>query len=642
MLYNRFLLYVCTMCMAVCFIFLNGCFEVVNTPTALPPMVLAPYSHAETVQSTLPSIVFADSADEFAHVTENVSGEAHTYQLNVDSGTDDIWRLYFVLSNTSGNAISMPKVTLLDAPTGSLTGAAIQATRNSASASRRHIAGSGVHVPQTTHAYFPDLPALSDIRSTASSDAGVVHKKVRSASARGTEVVGDVENFFLGIEKTTIEATARYIADVDGQRVVFWAPNSVYTGCVGSSCLPTLIEASDIKRLADAFIQEGDNNDLYDRMKDLFGSHWGAYNSANNGVLIPGTVRQIDVLLHNIENRGYDGGVVGYYWRINNLLKTAATGTSNSNERLILHIHAPWLRVDERFLRELNSDIMTPSHVEAVRDGYYYSVVATLVHEYQHMINFYERDVVRGAEDSAWINEQFSVIAEDLFGQIVSGGDRNAADARGLSSLDSGEYGIIAGRIPAYACNSALGVSVWNDSLANYGANYSFGSYLLRNYGATTYLRTAYDSRQTDSAAVSAGLASRGITMGDAIGRWGIALMLSDNENAPENYRINFGDTGTNLASSYPLGSINYYNYSADCSNTASREASTSGALRIFNSTKTAYDLFRNIQDGHSNIIFAAVENLSGSSSFKVTLQPEQQLSVVAKRVPTQNNPIFY
>ena len=383
----------------------------------------------------------------------------------------------------------------------------------------------------------------------------------------------------------------------------------------------------------------GENNDLYDHMSNLFGSHWGAH--GDDDMLIPGTVTQIDILLYNIENRGYDGGVVGYYWSANNWLEASAP---NSNERLLLHVHAPWLRVDSDFLRALNPGITTMAQIDQVRDRYYYLVVSTLVHEYQHMINFYERGVVRRTAnstlitDSTWLNEQFSVIAEDLLSQIAFEGSENAVDARGLSTLDSGEYGIIDGRVPAYACNSALGVSVWDDSLANYGVNFSFGSYLLRNYGAETYLMNAYRSRRTDSAAVSAGLASHGITMGEAIGRWGIALMLSDNDNVPENYRVNFGDDGTNRASPYPLGSINYYNYDADCDNNESE----GGALRIFNSTKTAYDLFRNTQDGHSNIIFAAIERLSGSSSFKITLQHEQQLSVIAKRVPTQNNPIFY
>ena len=90
------------------------------------------------------------------HVTENVSGEEHTYQLNVDSGTDDIWRLYFVLSNTSDAAIPVPKVTVLDAPSGSLTGSAIQTTRNSVNASLQDALRITVYICRKLHTHtFP-------------------------------------------------------------------------------------------------------------------------------------------------------------------------------------------------------------------------------------------------------------------------------------------------------------------------------------------------------------------------------------------------------------------------------------------------------------------------------------------------------
>ena len=50
-------------------------------------------------------------------------------------------------------------------------------------------------------------------------------------------------------------------------------------------------------------------------------------------------------------------------------------------------------------------------------------IIGTLAHEFQHMIHFYQKPVVRDADSESWLNEMASEVAEDLIADkmMVSG-----------------------------------------------------------------------------------------------------------------------------------------------------------------------------------------------------------------------------
>lgn len=627
---------------------MSGCGE--GAPSNEPELI---YRHDELTQQSLRPTVFSGPGDEDRKLAINNSNAPVTYRLAVDSGDNPMWRLYFLVTNTGASRQATPKISLLSAPPGAISGQKID-SRLSPLDADRFVGTGGIAddefdeygLPAIEHAYFDAPVDMHPDEGGAGGASGVCGTRAPNNSA------GDTVTFYLprikNDARTELHATARVVRTVGEQRVVFWAPDAVYHGCEGAECLPSdgLLTDSDVEDVADTFLKDGTDNDIYDWMGAVFGASWGPHDYCGDNFFISADHRkQVDILLYNIGDRTgnqiYNGGVLGYYASANNYSRSAF---SRSNERLLLAVHAPWVKVSNRYLvsRGLSSAARARE-----KQRYRYFTISVLVHEYQHLINFYQRFVLDGADprkdrDSTWLNEQFSLMAEDLLYQHFASGISSARDYRGLHSLNPGRYGICSGRIPSYLLRyGARGVSQWEGKLWNYAINFSFGAYLLRNYNAAQFISDAYHTQRKSEAAISYALDAHtsGLNMGEAIRRWGVAVLLSDRTNAPSTYKVNNGRGGfasVHNGTTYKLGSINYYNYRDTCSSVAR------GAFRIFNTAQSALDTLRGVQDGHANIIVAATENLRGSAEFKVTLSPGQALTAVSKRVITRNNPIFY
>jgi len=620
-----------------------------------------PSDPADGEDPSKPLVMFAGSGDEAKHITTNNSGEPQQYTITVEHGQTDIWRLYFVLSNVSKEANEVPDLEIIELPSGARSGNNIRASalpESRIDASRAHaLPHQHLDLPTGEHRHFHDIPPLQ--RITPRGQPSIAHPYNRilrndDGAAEGDKE-GDTNSFYLPVEaedfpdeeeKHYVDATARLVTTVGAQKVAFWTPDDVYTGC-SSDCLATLLTENDLSKLMNIFIKDGDNNDVYDRMQSLLGDHWGTHRYGN---LIASTTQQLDILLYNINDSNYGGGTVGYFWGGNNFQKSSSM--LESNERLVLYLHAPWLNIGNAF------GATTSQGIQRLKDIYFYTIASTLVHEYQHMIHFYQRFVLQeGMADEIWFNEQLSLAFEDLMSQHIFGSNTNAEDDRGLNGLGSGSYPLCGGRIRDYIfSNSALGLSRWDGTSSDYAVNFSFGAYLLRNYNGVEYLRNVYQSSQKNDRAISDALNKHtpGLSMGDAIIRWGISTLLSDSSSAPNGMKVNNGSSGFFFtdrvsSSSYRLGSINYYNYAIGC--IAGRN-NTLGALQIFTTTESAArqlsslsknsDKGKLIFDGHANIIVAAVENIDGASKFTLTLHNGQAVSVVAKRARTTHNPSFY
>ncbi|MCG8478243.1 MAG: hypothetical protein MI724_04035, partial [Spirochaetales bacterium] len=202
------------------------------------------------------------------------------------------------------------------------------------------------------------------------------------------------------------------------------------------------------------------------------------------------------------------------------------------------------------------------------------SIVSTLAHEFQHMIQFYQREVVAGlgAEYSVWLNELSSEVTEDLVSRRLG-----TSGPRGVDSSDgtAGSARNTSGRMPIYnEYGVATSLVIWNSSLADYSASYAFGAFLLRTFGAELF-----HILLTDTPAGSGGVAAytvssltraasqmagQTMSMEELLRRWGVAVAVSDDTVVPAGYRLNrngfFTTTGGGAA--YDVGSIDAYRYS--------------------------------------------------------------------------------
>ena len=641
MLYRDFLCRIAVVvALPLAALFLFNCTEAVN--------VLQPYYHDEVSDRDLPQVSFTSNDDEYAHVVTNNSSSPVTYTVPIDTSTSPAWRLYFVLSNGRSIITKVPKVSAISLPPNSQSGENINVSilerDRYALSARGH---SDQLPPVDEHSLIEHFDSekyeLSELPPLYSAPSGPSGAQEAPAPDPLLSIrAGDRRRLFSLQENRYYNATARLVRDVtvdigSQKRLIIWTADNVYSGCT-ENCLRALLDQSDLTAMADIFLQEGNDNDIYDWTTELAGPEWGPHDKDN---LITANSATINIFFLDIrEDRRYNGGILGYYARGNNFKSSGQLSIPWSNEMLLFYIDAPHAKY-------LSSNT---EQTDMLRPRWRHIVYSVLAHEFQHMINYYQRAVLLNTRgDPAWLNEMLSMMAEDIISQRLLnayGYDEAIAaglrDNRGLATKGSGSYPTCGGRLVRYAETSYWGISRWDSDLLNYATNFAFGSYLLRNYPVSgsndAFFKQVYQSSYQDMQSLleTAQQSDNTLTEDELIARWGVAVLLSDSSTASQYYRYNFGNSGL-VNRDITLGSINLYNY-ARCQRDGAMPAP---ALHVFRNTRDIYYRRRGEQFGHSFFILAAAQNVQGRATFKVTLPPSGSLTAVAKRQIT-TGPSFF
>ena len=147
-------------------------------------------------------------------------------------------------------------------------------------------------------------------------------------------------------------------------------------------------------------------------------------------------------------------------------------------------------------------------------------MIGTLAHEFQHMIHFYQKPVLRGAGSEAWLNEMSSEVAEDLIADKMEGDGPRSVD---YDDPTAGEPGNFRGRLPGFNLYNDIQVTRWDGLLANYDINYALGAYLARNYGGAALFSAIVQNEHSGTAAIEAALEALGheISFGQALQKLG-------------------------------------------------------------------------------------------------------------------------
>ena len=307
-----------------------------------------------------------------------------------------------------------------------------------------------------------------------------------------------------------------------------------------------------VAALADKFLETGSFNDIYDWTTALIGSEWGAHPYPT--LLIPPN-DEITILLCDIEGDNQpDGGVVGYFWAKDNFVRVLGDPILEySQGRIMFYI-----------------DAVMYAHPDGTWDASDYwpeEVYSTLAHEFQHMINFYQKQIVFDAQagTEVWINEMCSQIVEDLLAAKLQ-----VIGPRGVEGTDgtAGAAGNEQGRLPWFNYYDYVSLTDWGGSgpLPSYSSTYAFGAYLARNYGGAALLRDIVRCPEFDSASVVNAVSAftgRQESLQKLLERWSAAIVLSDLTGAPTGYRFNIGFFFASSigGADYDLGSIDFFNY---------------------------------------------------------------------------------
>ncbi|CAA6802276.1 MAG: Unknown protein [uncultured Campylobacterales bacterium] len=336
------------------------------------------------------------------------------------------------------------------------------------------------------------------------------------------------------------------LVDNNQFKLNIWVDENAYGAeCNDGKCITEEI----IEFFSNVFLKDGNNNDIYDYVTNIYGEEWGTHSYID---LIEDT-NTIDILLFDIDNDGtpsQTGGVLGYYFSKDNFTRDAVSG---SNEKIMFYI-------DSYLLANSSNSDGVDDGVWEESDFFPQVMVSTLAHEFQHMIHFYQKNVARGitTRTDTWINEMMSEMTEDLVAfNINNPGPRNI-----LGDGSAGNSDNIDGRIPVFNKFSQDSLTVWGNSYIDYSTVYSFGSFLLRNYGGASLLHTMMQNNLTDEQIVTASLGNSK-TLEQLIQDWQTSVVLSKHTNAPSGYIYNTGDwiNSTYNGVTYKLGSINFFNY---------------------------------------------------------------------------------
>jgi hypothetical protein len=426
------------------------------------------------------------------------------------------------------------------------------------------------------------------------------------AGVTSADIVTDIDGS--GAPLTQVPSTCRLVtgpmAFADGRQrtLSIWVQNSEW----GAGIYP--ITPAMVQALADRFLKSPENlDDLYHLDTGVVGEPWGSTSGSQyDGQLISwDTNNTITIFLGRL-NSSYSGSVVvGYYWAKDNFTIAALPG---SNQRIMFYI-------DSVLFSDFGSSTWAPT------DYWPGIVFSTLGHEFQHMIHFYQKQVVQDAADGTdtWINEMCSQILEDLVADKLGvDGPRGVTDADG----SAGPPNNTAGRLPSFNQYSYLGlVQKSGFTLADYSTAYAFGAWLARNYGGAGLLKKIVQCPETDETAIlnavtSAETGRPAESMTRLLEKWAAAVLISDTTSAPAGYRYNTGGwtTSTSGGISYRLGSINIFNYSP--------------SLYVFkNSGSVPTSTFRH----SSNVYYQAATDLTESRTWSISIPDGIVMSVVLK-----------
>ena len=539
--------------------------------------------------------------------------EEALYTLDLGDATAGV---YVIATNTAGHEVD-PSIKRDDLRYGTAKGlsAAEQGVRV---AEPRPEASAGV-AERKWITEFNNNPPLSGTRGSSGMRA--------SASARTRRGVAEGDRYDFrdrdnNQNLVSIPATARRVVTDGETTLVLWVADREWgPDCSGAG---PCVTREMVDALAERFLRPGGGNDIHDWVTAIYGEPWGPHPYEN--LIPPEAAGEIHVLLFDIQGDGVpepgECRIVGFYLGVHNYLRSPEYPfTRISSERLIFFMDSVFMALPEGPSWEVTD--RRPS-----------IVISTLAHEYQHMIHFYQKPILRDAGSEAWLNEMASEVGEDLIAdKLKVNGPRGVA----YDDPTAGAPGNERGRLPYYNLFNDIQVTAWGGKIANYAVNYALGAYLARTYGGAELFSEIVQSGSAGVVAIESALAAGGheVTFGEVLADWGAATLLSDRTVVPSRYRYNAGTWSMSHAGGeeYRLGSIDLYNYRyeppeqvSDCvgpdlANRPAQEGPYLHSLQSFNERR---------QPPHSNMMATLGRN-SGRVSLRVTAGGDNRITVVVK-----------
>lgn len=403
-------------------------------------------SGSGTTWDVSPGNYFLELPGNTSSVTiTGVNGKMITY-ANVNTGTSGIIKSSAVRRYVSGLRAADTGIRVVDS-------AAVQDAGENESVIKHFVAPSSVNVKP------------NPVRSGASGDTwNKSNPRIGQTRSIYVDTNSDLSSFQQ--EQMTLYAIG-YDPTSDGEDIacLVWAKASdVGTGS------KTKVTLNAIKDIAFKFVQH------YQFEENVFGSTYDKLltNRGSTPMSNGPTNDWVNIVLYDIGRDGTAGtcGVVGYFWA-KDYYQTGYTNSSSdprsvTNEGKYFYVDVPFCNYNST-IRDYDPGSNTVSG----------TVMSTLFHEYQHMIDFNTKTITYSKDTSSctWYNEMLSMLCEDIMG-----------DQLGLGPADR----VASGRIKnfnAYYYYSGAAQYLESNSWVSYGTAYAFGAWLVRNYGGVPLIK---------------------------------------------------------------------------------------------------------------------------------------------------------
>ncbi|MBQ0051661.1 MAG: hypothetical protein KBT11_06290 [Treponema sp.] len=192
---------------------------------------------------------------------------------------------------------------------------------------------------------------------------------------------------------------------------------------------------------------------------------------------------KINIVVYNISKEN----VIGYFHNKDyyqsarellasrNLKYTSGDAANYSNAGKFIYLN----------YRYASGEKNNPNYEFAISEQNKRLAESTLIHEFQHMINFSVKGM-KGLNSADWYNEMLSMLAEDMFASQIGTGEKAPAVMR-MSTFQNHYF--------------KSGLTEFKTSYA-YGTAYAFGAWLVRNFGGVDFIKIVMNDGLVNEASV--------------------------------------------------------------------------------------------------------------------------------------------
>ena len=321
-------------------------------------------------------------------------------------------------------------------------------------------------IPET----FVVLPGTSVSDRAAGGQAKTISDFTVNVSTKQIYVDTNWEISIFGKKEATLRGKA---SGTNGSGVLVWVVNDNYSDSTSSG---NKVTGTIAQQVAEKFI------DQYASERQVLGSEsdrligTDSRLESNSMEYTSDTGKLVNIVIYDIAgdyNSGKRRGVVGYfhskdYYQKSSLYTNVA---KCSNAGKYFYLDSAFCNYDPQIGMDETDDTKVFRGTGNVSE----TAISTLFHEFQHMINFNQKNIKAGASPATWYNEMLSMLSEDMM----------------VTALGFTSSSVYKDRLPVfnnYYYMSGIDEYLTTNSIISYSTAYAFGSWCARNFGGLDFI----------------------------------------------------------------------------------------------------------------------------------------------------------